>query len=151
MSRRGRCDETPSVGCHIQASVCFRPMKMIVRRLLKLHWFVCYEQFDRSKKKVITRIYHIYTWKKVLQQPNFLLLTKLCDASVLLLAEMYSKFDRNASNWTLRSKIEIKCYTIHKLKMCPFCEKNVTWKLLIPLSRIPSFKHNLYSDWVIRL
>ena len=30
--------------------------------------------------------------------------------------------------------------------MCNFGEKKVTWKLLIPLSRIPSFKHNLYSE-----
>ena len=53
---------------------------------------------------------------------------------------------------TLHSKIEIKCCTIHKLKMCHFCDKkNVTWKLLIALSRIPSFKHNLYSDRVISL
>jgi hypothetical protein len=38
----------------------------------------------------------VYTWKKVLQHPFFFLLTKLCDGSVLLLAEIYSKFDRNA-------------------------------------------------------
>jgi hypothetical protein len=33
----------------------------------------------------------IYTWKKVLQHPNFFLLTKLCYPSVLLLTEIYSK------------------------------------------------------------
>ena len=59
---------------HMRVTLChdlFHPMKMVIRRLwmhynLKLNWFDCYEQSDRSKK-ILTYIYHIikYSWHKV--------------------------------------------------------------------------------------
>jgi hypothetical protein len=47
----------------------------------------------------------VYTWKKLLQHPNFFLLTKLWDASILLLAEMLQieSFAHRKTHFTIKN------------------------------------------------
>ena len=79
----------------------------------------------------IVWIFFIYTWKKVMQHPNFFSLDKIVRRKCSIIGRNLLKIQPECfilNHWhierhTSHSKLEIKCCSIHKLKMCNFWEK----------------------------